>query len=215
MLQPYSQIQRTVPAALVASHPTLKLYPKQALYYHGDRSESLYRLKEGLIRLTRMTSEGRVMTLRHVLAGDYFGEEVLLQLRRSDSAEALTEAVVEVIDVSRIPADDLLAITQSLTLQLRRQLDYEYHLHAGNLKQRVARYLYRLAQTPLASVAPSGHTVVHAKHELIAEGTASTRESVSKLMSELRSEKIVQTKYCSVVILDMDALQLLAEEGGY
>jgi CRP-like cAMP-binding protein len=50
---------------------------------------------------------------------------------------------------------------------------------------------------------------------LIAEGTASTRESVSKLMSELRSEKIVQTKYCSVVILDMDALQYLAEEGEY
>lgn len=197
---------------LAINNPLFKLHPKQALYYHGDSAESLYRMKQGLLRLTRMTADGRIITLRHVMPGDYFGEEVLIDGTRCDSAEALTHAQVEVIDVKHLPQIDLMQITQSLTQQLQRQVDYEYHLHAGNLKQRVARYLYRLSQTPLATTTTDGYTVVRAKHELIAEGTASTRESVSKLMSELRAEKIVKTKYCSVVLLDIAKLMDLAEE---
>lgn len=191
--------------------PVFRLKAKQVLYYHGDEAESLYRIKEGLVRITRMSAEGRIITLRHVRSGDYFGEEVLVNGSRADSAEALTDTEIELIDIRHLTSEELMEVTCSLTDQLKRQADYEYHLSAGNVKQRVARYLCELARTELASVSPEGNTIIHAKHELIAEGTASTRESVSKLMCDLRAEGLVKTRYCSVELLDMATLQEIAE----
>ena len=69
---------------------------------------------------------------------------------------------------------DLLTITQSLSVQMQRLMDYEYHLQTGDLRQRVSRYLIKLADTPLATRDEMQRPVVSATHELIAEGTAST-----------------------------------------
>jgi CRP-like cAMP-binding protein len=52
--------------------------------------------------------------------------------------------------------------------------------------------------------------VISATHELIAEGTASTRESVSKIITELRSEGLIESGYRSIVLLDTDMLDDIA-----
>ena len=81
------------------------------------------------------------------------------------------------------------------------------------MRQRVARYLLVLAQTPLASAEGDGTLRVAATHELIAEGTASTREGVSKIITELRQGGLIASGYRSIALLDMGGLELLAERG--
>ena len=53
--------------------------------------------------------------------------------------------------------------------------------------------------------------VVSATHELIAEGTASTRESVSKIITELRSEGLIESGYRSIVLLQPDELDEISQ----
>jgi len=172
----------------------------------------VFRVRDGLVRITRMTPEGRVLTVRHVEPGDFFGEEAFTSTgRRDEMAEALTNADIEAIDPALINHQDLFAITQSLSTQMQRLMDYEYHLQTGDLRQRVARYLLQLAETPLACKDDAGHDVVAATHELIAEGTASTRESVSKIITELRSAGLIESGYRSIVLLDRDALDEVAQ----
>ncbi len=46
---------------------------KETVYLRGERAQTLYRLEEGLVRIVELLPDGRLLTLRHVLPGDYFG----------------------------------------------------------------------------------------------------------------------------------------------
>jgi CRP/FNR family transcriptional regulator, LitR-dependent transcriptional activator len=129
---------------------TLTFQRRQTLYHSGDPAQSVFRVRDGLVRITRMTPEGRVLTVRHLIPGDFFGEEAFMDGKREEIAEALTTAQIEAIDPALINQQDLMAITRSLSHQMQRLMDYEYHLQTGDLRQRVARYLLELADTPLA-----------------------------------------------------------------
>jgi hypothetical protein len=48
--------------------------------------------------------------------------------------------------------------------------------------------------------------VISATHELVAEGTASTRESVSKIITELRAEGLIASGYRSITLVDREEL---------
>lgn len=194
-----------------AQGQTLNYQRRQTLYLHGDPAQSVYRVRDGLVRITRMTPEGRTLTVRHVMPGDFFGEEAFMSGEREEIAEALTNTQIDAIDPEVIAPGDLMHITRSLSDQMRRLMDYEYHLQTGDLRQRVARYLLNLASTPLATADEQGRTKVSATHELIAEGTASTRESVSKIITELRVEGLIASGYRSIVLLDPESLDEIAQ----
>lgn len=205
--------QEAVPFTGVLEAPTqtLSFQRKQTLYHSGDPAQSVFRVRDGLIRITRMTPEGRVLTVRHVMPGDFFGEEAFMHGNREEIAEALTNAQIEAIDPEMVNHGDLMTITQSLSKQMQRLMDYEYHLQTGDLRQRVARYLIKLSDTPLAVEDEAKRPVISATHELIAEGTASTRESVSKIITELRSEGLIESGYRSITLLDPLELQAIAD----
>ena len=183
---------------------------KQALYHPGDAANSVFRVRAGLVRITRMTPEGRILTVRHVMPGDFFGEEAFMSGQREEMAEALTTTEIDAIDPDRIGPDDLMTITRSLSQQMQRLMDYEYHLQTGDLRQRVARYLLTLADTPLATRDGRGRPSISATHELVAEGTASTRESVSKIITELRAEGLIESGYRNITLVDAEELDDIA-----
>jgi CRP/FNR family transcriptional regulator, LitR-dependent transcriptional activator len=183
----------------------------QTVYYEGDPALSMFRVESGLIRIAKLTPKGRVLTVRHVLPGDFFGEEALTKQWRDHQVEALTDATLVPVDPSTINGESLTTVTRSLSEQLQRVMAYEYHLQIGDLRQRVARYLLQLAQTPLGGTDESGAPYVRATHELIAEGTSSTRESVSKIITELRADGFVQSGYRRITLLNPAALENLAE----
>jgi CRP-like cAMP-binding protein len=195
-----------------APHQLLKFDRKRALYHHGDTATTVYRVRSGLVRITRMTPEGRIMTVRHVLPGDYFGEEAFTGESREEMAEALTETELEAYEHAGLTGSILMDITRSLSHQMQRLVDYEYHLQTGDLRQRVARYLLTLAETPLAFENDEGITTVSATHELLAEGTASTRESVSKIITQLRVEGLIRTAYRSIKLIEPDILDDIAND---
>lgn len=196
---------------MTAPSQTLSFQRRQTLYHSGDPAQSVFRVRDGLIRIARMTPEGRILTVRHVLPGDFFGEEAFMDGTREEIAEALTSAQIEAIDPAMINHADLMTITRSLSQQMQRQMDYGYHLQTGDLRQRVARYLLKLAGTPLARRDQHGRPMISATHELIAEGTASTRESVSKIITELRAEGLIESGYRSITLVDRDDLEAIAE----
>jgi CRP-like cAMP-binding protein len=197
--------------AMEAPVQTLTFHRRQTLYHSGDPAQSVFRVRDGLLRITRMTPEGRILTVRHLIPGDFFGEEAFMDGQREEIAEALTTAQIEAIDPAMINQQDLMSITRSLSVQMQRSMEYQYHLQTGDLRQRVARYLLTLADTPLARVYAQGRPTISATHELVAEGTASTRESVSKIITDLRADGLIASGYRSITIVDREELGALAE----
>jgi CRP-like cAMP-binding protein len=192
----------------------VRLAPRQPLYHEGDQPESFYRVKDGLIRLMRIKPDGRSVTLRHVLPGDLFGEEVFIGASRFADAEAATEATVEVFDVRDLRGPNVVGVVHSLVAQTKRLLNDEYDFQVGFLRERIARYLCKLIKTPLASRVEQSAWQICASHELIAEGTASTRESVSKELADMRHDGMIDTGYRCITITDVRALRRLGDPEG-
>jgi CRP-like cAMP-binding protein len=86
-------------------------------------------------------------------------------------------------------------------------MSFEVHLQSGDLRQRVVRYLLELADTPLGAEDAENRLYVRATHELLAEGSGSTRESVSKIVTELREAGLIETGYRHITLLDLDGLK--------
>lgn len=198
-------------AAEAVTAPTQKgsarpVRAKEVLYYRGDQADVVYQLREGLIRITRLSPEGRVMTVRHILPGDYFGEEVLLGHPREENAEVVVDGLVSAFDPKFMDYGELMTITQSLARQMQRLVNYECHLQQGDLYQRVARYLFALASTSLAYIDEEDRVVIPVTHEFIAQGTAATRESVSEIIMHMRGDGLIETGYRKIVLVDPQGL---------
>ena len=56
-----------------------KVRRKEVVYRAGDRTDAIYRLEQGLVRIIEILPDGRQLTLRHIMPGDYFGEEALAE----------------------------------------------------------------------------------------------------------------------------------------
>lgn len=183
---------------------------KEAFYLAGDFAESLFLLESGLVRIVELLPDGRQLTLRHVLPGDYFGEEVLEGGRHRYTAEAMTEAKAQALNPKAFSHQEIQEVARNLARQMRRVQAYEAHLQLGELRARVARYLLFLSRTPAWEKDLQGVYVL-ASHEEIADATASTRESVSKILSDLRRDGLIETAYRRVYLLNPQGLVLEAE----
>ena len=182
----------------------------ETLYYAGDQSLTLYRLESGLLRAVRLTPQGRNLTVRHVRPGDIFGEEVLHAQTRTHQMVALTDAVVTPLHVEQLSVRDLWDVTRSLSQQLQRAMNDGIHIQDGDLRERIARYLLSLADSSLGGTHASGQRFVRATHELIAEGTGATRESVSKLIGEMRDDGLLLPAYRCLTLADEAELRALS-----
>jgi CRP/FNR family transcriptional regulator, LitR-dependent transcriptional activator len=177
----------------------------QMIYSQGSPTKAVYRIETGLLRLVKVTPKGRVITVRHLLPGDYFGEEALDHEYYCYGVEALTRTLVTPLELDVLQSEEadssgILVMLKNIGEQLRRAMQYSYNLQAGELKQRVVRYLLELADTPLGGEDGDNFLFVKATHELIAEGTASTRESVSKVITELREAGLIESGYRQITL---------------
>jgi len=183
----------------------------QRVYRQGQGAEFMYRVETGLVRLSQHGARGRTFTLRHVLPGDYFGEAALQGSGAAHGhlAETLTNTVVTVLAVAELSDAQLLSVAQNLAGQLHRAMTFRVHLQSGDLRERVVRYLLELVDTPLGAEDAENRLFVRATHELVAEGTGGTRESVSKIITDLRESGLIESGYRHLTLLDLDGLRAL------
>jgi CRP/FNR family transcriptional regulator, LitR-dependent transcriptional activator len=199
-----------IPARPIPSFPLMRVAAGQPVYLEGDLTAGLFRLRTGLARITKLTPGGRTVTVRHVLPGDYFGEEVFCRAERGGEVQALTELAIEMMPPTVSDLATLLEVSRNLSEQLLRTQSFHEHLQLGEVPERISRYLLELAATPLLEHDGHGRPLLRVSHEFIAQGTGASRETTSKVLAELRAERYLDTGYRSVTLLDIPALTALA-----
>jgi CRP-like cAMP-binding protein len=75
----------------------------------------------------------------------------------------------------------------------------------------VARYLLQLRHTPLSEVNAKGQPVLSVAQEVIAQGVNASRESASKILKEMRLEGLIDVQYRRTILLNIPALEVLAQ----
>lgn len=197
-----------------ASH-VMAFEPGAVLTHEGEMPQGAYVLCSGSVKLSSTSRDGKTVIIRVAKSGEVIGLSALIcQSAHETTAEALMPATVRFIN-----KQDLLHLMQEYT---------EFSMHAAQAMSRefqlVCREMRQLALAPtrasrlaglVLSWCPAERTTNEVRikygftHEQIGEMIGTSRETVSRIISEFRREKILQGKGATLIV-NVPALEAIA-----
>jgi CRP-like cAMP-binding protein len=193
--------------------------PRQIIHFPEDPCDHVFWVREGRVKVTRVSGDGRELTFRHLLPGDMLGEECLVHReKRSDYAESMGVTVLCLMraeDFSRLYSQ-ILELSNRVTMHLcRRTIELENVLSDtvfNSVRRRVASgllRLYRKERNVQGDFLGNGGTL-RVTHQEVANLIGSTRETTTSVLHALREAGILQMANRRLTVLDSAALAHLA-----
>ncbi len=189
---------------------------RTAVFVPGERSESLYILVSGTVKISHLTSDGKELILAIVEPGAIFGEESVVGVGRRD----VLAMTLEPCEVLIVPAsefrrclDNHPAAAQSfarLMVERRRRIE-ERLKHIIYLPQR-ERLVHALLDLLELFGEPCSHAIqlrVRLTHQEWAALIGATRETVTSILLELRAEGLLAVGRRRLVLTDVARLAAL------
>lgn len=187
---------------------------REQVFLPGQPGHVVYVLKAGRIKLSLMTAEGRPLTLDILEPGDIFGEISPTENTRDDTvAEAMEDSYV--CEMSQESFAMLIRANPELALRVVELMDENRRKFQVRLDEllyqdvptRLARLLLRLAEE-YGTVGPDGIRLrLGLTHEELANLIATTRETLSKFMSEFRARRLVDYDAKQILLLELPGLR--------
>jgi CRP/FNR family transcriptional regulator len=195
----------------------IHLEPGEIFYTPQDRSERLFLLWKGRVRIYK-TADEREFTLAVVDEGTVFGEMALTAQRLQEAIEPSEVSVMHKQDLERLILEKPevgLKISHLLSERLRR---YETRLEDITLKGITAR-LASLILLLLESegVVSSGNYLkvpIHHTHEQLGTMIGTNREAVTRAFGQLQDEGVVELRRRLIYVGDIEALKRVAGHEG-
>lgn len=184
--------------ALVAALAVPKTVPKNTLLINeGDDSSSMYLIKSGKVNVTLSNEEGKEIILGTLCPGDHFGEISLLD-GKPRSANIITLEKCELIVLHKTGFYDLLADKPLIAMGIIEYLCRRIRLITNSVQGLALLDVYgRLVKLLMELSEPneSGEQVVKIPltHKDIALRIGSSREMISRIMSELEKGAYLST----------------------
>ena len=191
--------------------------PGDAVYREGEYGDALYILVSGVMKLFRPYSGSKEATLRLLRSWDIFGHLAFAgEARQRAYAEAVTDCVVTKVPkifVERAVRQEPRVAFKIMTLLELRLVQYE---------ELVKCLLPRETEVRLANLLPllaqkfgdrrDGVVTIDLRltHQDLAAMVASTRESVTKVLNEMRGRDLIEVEAGRITLKDWRALAALS-----
>jgi CRP-like cAMP-binding protein len=166
---------------------------KGFVYYEGDTSDTLYILKEGRIKITRLAEDGREMTMDIIEPGDIFGEMTLAgEIERETNAEALEDSFIctikreEFESFLKMRPDLTLTITKWIGTRLRKIENRLEGVIFQDVRARLASLLKDLAEKYGKDVDEGRKITIKLSHQELANLIGATRETVTLELNNMK-----------------------------
>jgi CRP-like cAMP-binding protein len=189
---------------------------RDVIYLPGDPGKSLFFVHGGRIKVSKVTRDGKSLTLAYCGPGDLFGDGCLLDGGpRTEMAEAVENALLS--EIERAHFEDLIAHHPVLGLAMtrlmivrRRELENKVEaLVFRDVSSKLAELLVKLAGEYGVDDARGTLVALKITHQELANLIGSTRETVSLTLSTFKRKNIIHTEGRKVIISDADALRAL------
>lgn len=194
-------------------------YPKGAfIITKNDRSSVMYLLLTGRVKVSIASPEGKELALSYLDAPSYFGEMGIVD-GSPRSADVIATTDVEVLSIEakdlayvfRIQPELAIALVGTLSRRLRDLIARLEGMAFHDATHRVMRVLLNVAT---ASYESRGVPVIEGlTHYEIATLAGTSRETASRVISNLCRDGVVATKGWKIVV-DLFALRDLVEHDG-
>lgn len=194
-----------------------KFYRKgEYLFREGDPADTIYLVKLGKIKLTKVSDAGKEVILDILTAENVLGESTFLDGGcYSMSAQAIEDAFVCLCtknDFTKLLQNPQIALKliQGLMKKIELLSMKIADLAFLNVKSRVASVLARLARE-CGHFSPIGLMIdLRLSHHDLASLVGASRVMVSQVLKQLENEGLIRTDCCHFTVLDMEGLKNLA-----
>ncbi len=168
-------------------------FPKDAIVFEeGSFGDYMYLIREGQVKVTKMSEDGREKILEMLGTGDFVGEMALLD-REPRSASVKTTLPCVLLALSR---QDFLALLREnpgismgiiteLTRRIRETDEQVRGLLFERVEQRTRRILQRMARDPVEGH-PEHLSTPTVTHQQLADMVGTSRETVTRVIKELK-----------------------------
>jgi CRP/FNR family cyclic AMP-dependent transcriptional regulator len=192
------------------------VYPKGSLLFvEGEEPRGVFVLCSGRVKLTTSSSEGKTLIVKIADPGEVLGlSSAILSKPYEVSAET-----IEPSQLNFVKRDDFLKFLNTHTeacMHTAEQLSQKYHsaqkeIRSLGLSQTTSEKLAKLVLDWCDRSGEETSKGVRLKvlltHEEIAQMIGTTRETVTRLLSDFKRKKILDVRGSTVFVLDRDRLE--------
>lgn len=184
----------------IASLLIERRYPRNAtVVEEGLPGDYMYIIKEGRVKITKLSEDGREKILEMMGGGSFFGEMALLdQSPRSATVKTLASSVLlalsrtDFLALLRQSPDLAMNVIQELTRRLRETDEQASSLSFLRVKDRTKGLLRRLAEE--GGLEGHRRATPHLTHQQIADMIGTSRETVTRVVKELKQDGWLEQK---------------------
>lgn len=201
---------------LMARHMHCSFKKGEVIYVPKDLSDRIFFITEGRVKISAMNDDGKEITKAILGRGEVFGElAVLGEQVRHDFATALedTDTCVVTLDELRTLMRDRSELNLFfMKIFGGRQLEMERRLESlvfRDSRSRIVEFLVNIAQSKGQRVGYEWVVRKPVTHQEIANLTATSRQTVTTTLNDLRYKKLLTFNRSRLLVRD---LEKLAEE---
>jgi CRP/FNR family transcriptional regulator len=184
------------------------------LFWEGDQADKLFYIKEGHVKMTKATSDGKEYILNMFSNGDLFGElSSFMDINYAYNAQVMKDSVIGVIQQKDLEiilwqqgeiAVEFLKWTSLLNQITQSKLrDLTFHGKIGAL----CSTIIRLANSYGKKTSNGIRITKKVKNGELGEYIGATRESVNRMLSDLRGKGILSQEKGLLIVHDLDELK--------
>ncbi|ULT54406.1 Crp/Fnr family transcriptional regulator [Neobacillus drentensis] len=194
---------------------TVKSVPfkKGELIYHaGDRSDSLYIVHKGKVKIYRLSETGKEQLVRILNPGDFTGELALFHNNHHESfAEAMTNTLV--CTIHQADLQDLLLKYPSISLKILA----EFSKRLDQSEKQTTRFATEKVETRIAlflveclNDSQTKEFILPMSKKNLASFLGTTPETISRKLAEFENQGLIKQKpHKRIEIVNLDELLLL------
>ncbi|MCL4426051.1 MAG: Crp/Fnr family transcriptional regulator [Firmicutes bacterium] len=206
-------LQETEKRLLLHDSPLVHFRRGYNLFSPTDQANKVYLIERGRVKIHRITSDGRRITVAIRHPGDLIGlAEMLCCIERLCFAEALEEVdayVIKHVDFLRTLGHDsdlAIKVAAILAQRLREAESTLFDIVAYQVPGRVALLLLKLAERCGIPDGDGIRVKLKLTHEEIACMLGTTRQTVTSVLNFFKSEKLIILQGSEIKIAQADKL---------
>ena len=187
---------------------------RQIVYLPGDPGEHVFFIQGGRVKCSKVSRDGKELTLDYHGPGDFFGELCVFEgAPREEMAEAMKNAIIVVLPRENLK--ELLERDPALGLRFARVLGQRRR----HIETKLEHFVFRDVHAKLASLllelgreygleTEDGVKIdLKITHQEMANLIGSTRETISLALAVFKKKNLVQLLGRTVVLVDQEGLK--------
>ena len=197
------------------SHCFINFNKGDFIYQENDQDKKVYLVKEGKVKIGHNTEDGKEITKAILVKGDMFGEMVVMgENERLDFAQSeMNNTILCPLSVEQM--EDLMRRNQPFSLKIRKLIGLRLKraermvssLLFKSSRTRVIEYLLYLADEKGKKVGFETLVQDFHSHKIIGNLTATSRQTVTTVLNELRTKNLINFNRKRLLIRDIDSLK--------